>query len=118
MTIAAQLDYIADELNMTTRILESRENYRRLSEAAAKSRSKFGTAADVMAMEALYKLTRLEREYRDNFAPFEVIAADPDVEPLPDCGETKDEHPECYTRRRLMTADERADDPRRGQATR
>lgn len=107
-SIAMQIDYMTDELAMLNRVLEARENYRRLSDAAAKSRGKFGTVADQMAMDALYKLTRLEREYRDNFAPFEVIADTPDVEPLPDCGET------FPKRKRVVRL--HPDDPRKGQA--
>ena len=111
--IAQQIDYATDELRMLNRVLEARDEYRRLADSAAKSRSKFGSVADDMAMQALYKLTRLERDYRDNYAPVEVIEDTPDVEPME--WKTDETFPQRQPR---MTADERADDPRRGQGDR
>lgn len=115
-TIAMHLDHIADELRLANNIAEARQNYRILCDALAiTGPGKFRQVAHGMAIEALFKLTRLEKEYRDNFAPFEEIAEYPENdEPY----EWKTDETFEPRQRVGMTADERADDPRRGQGRR
>ena len=112
--IAQQIDYATEELAMLNRILEARDEYRRLSNAVELTKpGVFRSVANEMACNALAHVIRLEREYRDMYAPIdEVINTPADVEPMPDCDET---FPRRQPRR---AADEIADDPRRWQGDR
>ena len=72
--IAAQLDYIADELRLTTRILEAREKYRQIEAAVSLAKpGTFRSVANEMACNQLAHVIRLEREYRDNFGPADEV---------------------------------------------
>jgi hypothetical protein len=101
--IKMHIDYTTDVLKATNDVLEARANLRK-AEAS-------GNVHD--EINALAKLFTAERSLKYLVGADEAMPVD-DVEPLPDCGETKDEHADYYNRPRRMTADERADDPRRG----
>ena len=71
-TIAMQIDYATEELAMLNRLLEARAEYRRLDDARANTKP--GTdrhIANIKACNQLAHVMRLEREYRDMFAPFD-----------------------------------------------
>ena len=102
--IKMHIDYCSDVLRATNDVLDARAVYRKAQES--------GNVHD--EINALAKLFTAERSLKYLVGEDETPVT-PDVEPLPDCGETKDEHADYYNRPRRMTADERADDPRRGQ---
>jgi len=119
-SIAMQIDYATEEMAMLNRLLLARANYRKLDDARAATKPGADRAiANMKAIDALALVMRLEREYDDMFAPEPPSEPSPeysDVAPLHDCGETKAEHVDRYIKPKLMTADERADDPRREQS--
>jgi len=110
-TIAAHLQYISDELRMTTDILIARENCRKLEAAIADTKpGPYRHVANIKHANALATVLRLEKQYRDTFGPA-------DITPEYDRAELKTD--ETFAPRiPRMTADERADDPRRGQGDR
>jgi len=102
--IKMHIDYTTDVLKATNDVLEARANLRK-AEASKNVHDE---------INALAKLFTAERSLKYLIGADEAMPVD-DAEPLEDCGETKDEHADYYARPRRMTADERADDPRRGQ---
>jgi len=102
--IKMHIDYTTDVLKATNDVLEARANVRK-AEASKNVHDE---------INALAKLFVAERSLKYLVGEDETLVT-PDVEPLEDCGETKAEHADYYNRPRRMTADERADDPRRGQ---
>jgi len=108
-TIAMQIDQAADILRATNDLLEARAKHR---DAQA-----HGNVHKVI--DAYVKVVEAERYLAQMYPPADAtdyVAPDMTVEPLNDCGETKAEHADHYRRHEIMTADERADDPRRGQS--
>ena len=108
--IAEQLEYIADELRMTTDILEARQKCRELESAVG--RTKPGTdrmIANMKYTSALATVLRLEKQYRETFAPADYV--EPSDTPM----ELKTD--ETFTPLYRDDADERMEDPRRGQAS-
>lgn len=109
--IAHQIDQAADILRATNNLLEARAKHR---DAQA-----HGNVHKVI--DAYVKVVEAERYLAQMYPPAdapEFVAPDMTVEPLNDCGETKDEHADYYGRNRsYRTADERADDPRRYEVT-
>ncbi len=103
--IKMHIDYTTDVLKATNDLLEARANLRK-AEASKNVHDEINAQLKVIQAERSLKYLIGEDE----------TPVTPNVEPLPDCGETKDEHADYYNRPRRMTADERADDPRRGQS--
>ena len=102
--IKMHIDYCSDVLRATNDVLDARAVYRKAQES--------GNVHD--EINAQLKVIQAERSLKYLIGEDETPVT-PDVELLPDCGETKAEHADYYNRPRRMTADERADDPRRGQ---
>ena len=71
-TIAMQIDYATQELKMHNDLMAARDECRNLD--AARSETKPGSnraIANMKYIDAIARVQRLQREYRDMFAPGE-----------------------------------------------
>jgi len=103
-SIAAQIDYATDIFKATNDLLEARAAHRKAQES--------GNVLKVI--DAQVKVLQAEIALENLYPVVDAPVADVvDTDPLPDCGETKDEHPDYYSRTRNI--DHILDDPRMGQ---
>ena len=102
-TIAMQIDYATQELKALNDLMDARQQFNAV----------YGGTDTQAIIDAAMKLKRAQLRHAELSAPADFVMP-PMLEPLPDCGETKDEHADYYGRSRsYRTADERADDPRK-----
>ena len=102
-SIALQIDYTTDVLRATNDLLEARAAHRKAQE--------YGNIHEVI--DAQVKVIKAELALKELY-PADDEPTAPDVEPLPDCGETKAEHADYYAKP-YRNIDHILDDPRRGQ---
>ena len=103
-TIAMHIDYCSDVLRATNDVLDARAVYRKAQESR--------NVRD--EINAQVKVITAERALKDLIGEDETMPVCSD-EPLPDCGETKDEHADYYAKP-YRNIDHILDDPRRGQS--
>lgn len=103
-TIAAQIDHTTDILRATNDLLEARANHRALQNNGSSIHA---------VIDAQVKVLKAELALKDLIEPADYIAPELPLERME--LKTDETFP---ARQKRMTADERADDPRRGQGTR
>lgn len=101
--IAMHIDYCTDVLRATNDVLDARA-------ALRKAQAEHNVRAEVDAHVKVISAERILRDLYGDDEPEQI----PDVEPLPDCGETKAEHADYYAKP-YRNIDHILDDPRRGQ---